>query len=520
LNMREESYIEWEGGSANARLEKRCAFLLQLCRFALEKEDVDIFPCRDYLRDLYIEATGMEEYIDSCGAQKNRIWHSYREGVASVKMFSHVYYDLLHIQDATPYYSLLSVPGDFAGETRAALTVFRASIINSARTLLKRANSCLLMNGQTTSPVDNCYEEEFAVRLPADREVRHVDSPGQTVVYLATKFLNLAEEPDVREVLQQRAGGTYENLVPTRVNEELLRLVEARFHNLQSRYDTRISESDIEMQDRNLLVLRGHISIIYHLTEIATNLTHFYERHMYRHRKIEEERFQDPITAEDLFRILFEFILSYAARYLDSSVQLCREMIQSYAEEGTIEVPIPNYRGFHVRPSTLIAKIVAHYGSKVQMFLDGQEYDAGFSLDLFRANEAINAYKRRYIAEVISKGETEELSRQPLDEDYRRGLQKLFLALMNSNQIILYDRNISFDEIDLVEGETLGELASRLIKHYMANSKLDVHSDLTVTFKGDSRVLSDLKILAESGYGEDKFGNNIVLPAALRYLRP
>ena len=54
----------------------------------------------------------------------------------------------------------------------------------------------------------------------------------------------------------------------------------------------------------------------------------------------------------------------------------------------------------------------------------------------------------------------------------------------------------------------------------MANSKLDVHSDLTVVFKGDSRVLSDLKILAENGYGEDKFGNNIVLPAALRYLRP
>jgi len=53
------------------------------------------------------------------------------------------------------------------------------------------------------------------------------------------------------------------------------------------------------------------------------------------------------------------------------------------------------------RPSTLISKLVLHYGSKVQMLLGDEVYDASFSLDLFRANEKINAQKRRWLANEI-----------------------------------------------------------------------------------------------------------------------
>lgn len=41
----------------------------------------------------------------------------------------------------------------------------------------------------------------------------------------------------------------------------------------------------------------------------------------------------------------------------------------------------------------------------------------------------------------------------------------------------------------------------------------------TVRFQGDIRVLEDIRTLADSGYGEDKFGNNIVLPKSLSYLK-
>jgi hypothetical protein len=52
----------------------------------------------------------------------------------------------------------------------------------------------------------------------------------------------------------------------------------------------------------------------------------------------------------------------------------------------------------------------------------------------------------------------------------------------------------------------------------MSVAKMDIRSDMTVTFVGDSRALNDLRILAENGYGEDDMGNNIVLPQELSYL--
>ena len=53
----------------------------------------------------------------------------------------------------------------------------------------------------------------------------------------------------------------------------------------------------------------------------------------------------------------------------------------------------------------------------------------------------------------------------------------------------------------------------------LALGKIDVDSKATVQFEGDKRVLAGIKLLAENGYGEDKFGNNIPLPEELVYLR-
>jgi len=40
-----------------------------------------------------------------------------------------------------------------------------------------------------------------------------------------------------------------------------------------------------------------------------------------------------------------------------------------------------------------------------------------------------------------------------------------------------------------------------------------------VRCKGDKRVLDDIRLLAENGYGEDDSGNNIDLAPELGYLR-
>ncbi len=68
------------------------------------------------------------------------------------------------------------------------------------------------------------------------------------------------------------------------------------------------------------------------------------------------------------------------------------------------------------------------------------------------------------------------------------------------------------------DGGVLGNAVAE-IAHLQASGQLDIRTDLTVAFVGDRRVLADLDILARHGYGEDAFGNNVVLPAELSYLK-
>lgn len=492
--------------------------LAGLCSIAVGGSKTSEFPCREFLSRFHREATRIEELVDSFGGQTNEKWFPFRESIAAAKLFSTVAYEVIHILDGMSRYQLLGVDTALRGDTEAVVARMRDAITTLSDTILDQIDRCGLDRADPPLDFKPCTDEVIDFRLHADRTVRHVDRVGETVVYLATQFLNLSEDGDVRDVLVERDDDQYDTAIPNPISEERLRLVAARFHNLQSLYDTYIFESDIEVQNEDLKFLRGHISLIFHLLNIATDLSHYYIRHMSSLRRDTFQRMRFPMTPEALRSLLFEYPLRYARIYLESAVHLCQAMIRTYSEQAEISVPIPNYRGFHVRPSTLIAKIVVHYGSPVTMKLNDQEYDAASPLDLFRANEAINAVKRRRVADMLSK-DPELQVMIPSDSQTRtRELQLLFIRLMNEGNIVLYDADLSFDTIQCEEEATIAEFAARYVVHLMSVAKMDIKSDITVTFAGDSRALKDLKILAENGYGENRMGNNIVLPDELSYL--
>ena len=56
---------------------------------------------------------------------------------------------------------------------------------------------------------------------------------------------------------------------------------------------------------------------------------------------------------------------------------------------------------------------------------------------------------------------------------------------------------------------TLLEQVTEEVGRLLAIGKIDINVELKLKFIGDKRVLADIKLLAESGYGEDNFGNNI-----------
>jgi hypothetical protein len=478
---------------------------------------------RPLLGQLFIEAAGVEEFLDSADALANRYWYSFRRSVAVLKIISQVCYKLLHIHDSLPRYHLLKVEGEFEKETELCIKQMRELLISGCSTFVNEGKK-----RDITAIVDNIPEFidediSFSYHLPATRRVRHESAPGATVVALATEFLNLSEANRILECMTVEVGkkDCLQNIVPDPLSAENVRILETRFHNMQSLYDTFVSGSDLPQQDKNLPVMRGHISVIFHILEVLTAIIHYYQRHVNggsAHSGVLAlfENRDDHVLMD-----LVVYCLVYADRYRKASRSLCQDMLRHYAEMGSITVSAPNYRGFHVRPATLIAKIVLHYGSEVKMRLYDQEYNTALPLELFRANEELNARKRKHVFELIAQTrifKSVEKYKEFSFEELKHFARDAFIELAEKKEIVIYDPAFSFSDIEPIEGEDYLAFTKRVVTRYMALGRMDARLDAKVTFEGDKRVLEDISILAEHGYGEDLFGNNIVLPKALAYL--
>ncbi|MHC4286529.1 MAG: hypothetical protein ACYSWZ_26755 [Planctomycetota bacterium] len=331
------------------------------------------------------------------------------------------------------------------------------------------------------------------------------------MILLATSFLNLAAES--KALLPD--GGSNQKITTESeqdcLTEERSRQLELRFHNLQSLYDTYVLGTETENLDENLPVLRGHISVIFHLLRTATGFAHYYERHLKIQCGNIKEHQESLVKADMLLSVLRGYSVSYASEYLVCAQHLCQEMLKRYAEIGEVEAPVPPYRGFHVRPATLISKLVIHYGSE-------QHYDAGSALELFRANEMINAQKRRSLADKILCLKLIPSSTTP-SEDIKQIVRRIVVKLAEQGVLIMYEQPLSLSDEPVDKEGTITEQVISEINRLLLAGKIDVDSGLQAKFVGDKRVLADIQLLAESGYGEDSFGNNIALPKKLKYLR-
>jgi hypothetical protein len=153
------------------------------------------------------------------------------------------------------------------------------------------------------------------------------------------------------------------------------------------------------------------------------------------------------------------------------------------------------------------------------MQMDEEDYDACSPLELFRANEKINAQKRRWLASEIAHIKLVQEQEQAGQSNIDPIVRSVVLALAERGKLILYEQPLQFpDEPTEKEGTLLEKVIDEMAR-LLAMGKVDVDANLTATFIGDKRVLADIKLLAESGYGEDKFGNNVPLPEKLGYLR-
>ncbi|MFW6062359.1 MAG: hypothetical protein ACOC93_06080, partial [Planctomycetota bacterium] len=312
---------------------------------------------RPLLAELYSQSAQVEEMLDAYGARNTRQWYPFRSLVATIKRFSAAGYELLHIRHVLPSYHLLPIEEDFPAATYEVLHFTGEVIRSTGERLIEQARE-LEMPLPIAVPSYCTYSEDLpSGRLPADRGRRKIGTVGGNVTHLATAFLNLAAQSEVLHAPSHTQPERYASLVPEPVSEEHIRDLQYQFHSLQSVYDTYVAGTELELADDDLPVLRGHISVVFHLLTTAVAFAHYYERHVVP--RLEDDQ-QTLVPPDDLLRTLLEYSIAFGGRYVDAARKLCQEMLQRYAEVGEVEVPVPRYRGFHVRPSTLVAKIVMH----------------------------------------------------------------------------------------------------------------------------------------------------------------
>jgi len=486
---------------------------------AIDLPDVEstlAFLTRPLLAVIHSQATQVEELLDAYGALRNERWRPFRRVIAAMKVFARVHYTLIHLAYASPRYRLLSEEADLT----AALLQARRFTARVLQTASRRLTGIAPSLGLTLRPVHNSEEVLPVGRLAQDCALRHVDDVAETVARLATAFLNLAGEAGLlAPTASSGSGDQRPTALPT---ENELRLLAEDFHNLQALYDTHVAHTDAERKDPELLSLRGHASVVYHLLDMATDLTHYRERHVLNASPANGQvrlfaHQPDCIEPEQLESVLRDGLLVLAARYVHVGRTLAQQLLRRYAEQGEITVPVPRYRGFHVRPSTLVARVAYHYGSAVSMTLEDETYDAASPLELFRANELINAKKRRWLAQEI--GRLVNGAEQHLGDDLARAVRNVLMRLAEEAKLILYEQPLPPIESQLGEGQAVLSFIVDAVARLQALGKIDIITNVTVTFRGDRRVLGDLQLLASNGYGEDAYGNNIALPGELSYLR-
>ncbi len=495
----------------------RARHLLRIAAGCLPLRPEQCELTRPWLGQILAEASQLEELLDSYGARTNSKWYVFRVRIAALKNFSQVGYELLHVAHAAHGYHLQGLAPTFETETAAAISYLSALLLSSLKAWYAEAQALGLQ-----VPAAGLGPEGFAERLPPgmlprDRSWAHQETGKARVVTLATQFLHGTERASFLRIVSRAKPEDYASLVGNPVSEESLRGLEVCFHNLQSLYDTYVSDSSTETLDTQLPALRGHISAVLHLLRIGTIFVHFYERHILPYRQSLFSAQEFPYGHSDFLKLIMNYSLGNSYRFLQMARNICREMLRRYAEIDSIEVPVPRFHGFHVRPSTLVAVIVAHYGSDVTMECGGMTYNAGVAMDFFRANEWINRQKRERVYEQVAALSLAEIERE--FSDRKQAVREVLIRLAERQVIVIHGHPLPLDSVSERRDIPFDEALRTTIAALLAERKINIESDILVRLTGDRRVLADIRILAEHGYGEDDSGNNVPLPPELGYLR-
>ena len=503
--------------------QKQTSEIMKICAYLTEKEMEDSLFTKRFYGNITTQARILEDFLDDYGAKNNRTWVYFRELVASARYMGYCSYMIQHVRNRYALYDVQNIKEkEFLGKTAHTQEFFNTAIQKVFRSICDEGSRLGLHIPEAKLKEEDFLDIASNKMLPHNLGEDFSSREEENVVKIASEYLNILRDHEDLLFDRHHTVREIEALIPEYLSEEKLRKFELRVHSLQSLYDTYLKNTKIETIHPSLNSMRGFISVALHLAEMATALIHFYEMHEseLRQEKVRES-IERIIDKEKVLDCIVNYFLFYCFKHLTRGMSLAQSFLKNFVVLDSIKVPIPTYMGFHVRPATMVMKIVKHYGSEVTMHIDHEVYDAGSALDIFRANEKISAQKRQLIFEKIHPSSARgDIKREAIKEIVHEELDRLVTEglLLSFDELKVDDLTCETEE-EAMHPEEFKPMVAKEIKRLMAAGKIDIKIDIYATFKGDRRALKDIETLARASYGEDSAGNNIDLPAELEYLR-
>jgi len=351
---------------------------------------------RPYARRFYAylieESEELETFLDDHCARDNKTWYFFRELVACIRNFAKITYIVKHVINRYPSYDLNDDEDEtFFTEAHNRVTFLEETILSLYKEVKNESLRLGIELPETTLNKERFTEMYLQKRLPYTIDEEDESDAKKIVAKMATKYLNVVEK--FNSFGWNSGKGNVDDLIdviPNKVNEEKSRELTFLIHNLQSTYDHYISNSPLESQDKRLKRFRGYISMPLHLLSVANWLSHLYQRHINTTKYGSTDReISTIVNASDILDIMMNFVIFYTSQYLHTGRNLSSDILGEYIEMDTCELKIPENLGFHLRPSALVARIAAYYGTKLTLIVDGKEYDANSLLSITLAGGLI-----------------------------------------------------------------------------------------------------------------------------------
>ncbi|WP_300674467.1 HPr family phosphocarrier protein [Desulfoluna sp.] len=368
-----------------------------------------------FTKKLYSRMTAtshlLEDFLDLHGAKNNRDWFYYRELTSLVRHISISCYAQRHIANRIPFYDLPDA-SDFEGEGRKTLEFLNDILRKAAPALLSEARRLGIR-----VPEGGYDQANFPGVVSGEMLEYNIDDDAghdqrKHIVKISSEFLNIAKLFAPLTFYEAQSLEAIREMVPAKVNEVEIRGFEMVVHNLQSSFDSYVIQGGFRYGNRKLKQLRAHFSVVLHIMEVQGRLLHFYERHLHEvgtistYREV-RRRLGEIVNPDELLDRTINYCLFYACHFMSCGKRLAKEVLNENIERGSITVGIPETRGFHARPSLMVAKIVQNYGGEVELVVNGDRFDASSVLDIQWAGGKI---QKEEVKQVIFEGDTRALS--------------------------------------------------------------------------------------------------------------